>query len=227
MRIRSNLPWLHLFLTHFLLASYETELTTFKTTIMICTEPRHEKTCLQVSDQVRLKPTCSGTEASESHEIAKLETRYIILYRQRTIKALIRLRRCLGWSALLLFACGINRFFHDVAQMQEFLFNILKWKCMYDWCRQKSALRGFKYSYWQARYNYIGSVLFRTSAYQAQTSQKGIILVPGLVAPKPSRTWTSHPIYLSGSSRTTFRVTSFIMGFNSLILFFYVSKFTF
>ena len=42
--------------------------------------------------------------------------------------------------------------------------------------------------------------------YKRQTSQQGTILVPGLVAPKPSRTWTSRPIFSSGSSRTTFRV---------------------
>ena len=44
--------------------------------------------------------------------------------------------------------------------------------------------------------------------YRRQTSQQGTILVPGLVAPKPSRTRTSRLIFLSGSSRTTFRVTS-------------------
>ena len=41
--------------------------------------------------------------------------RDIILSRQRTTKALIRLRGCAGWSAPLLFAYGINRFSHDVA----------------------------------------------------------------------------------------------------------------
>ena len=40
-----------------------------------------------------------------------------ILSRQRTTKALIRLRGCASWSAPLLFAYGINRFSHDVAQM--------------------------------------------------------------------------------------------------------------
>ena len=43
----------------------------------------------------------------------------IILSRQRTTKALIRLRGCAGWSAPLLFAYGINRFSHDVAQMSS------------------------------------------------------------------------------------------------------------
>ena len=44
--------------------------------------------------------------------------------------------------------------------------------------------------------------------YRRQTSQQGTILVPGLVALKPSRTRTSRPIFSSWSSRTTFRVTS-------------------
>ena len=44
-----------------------------------------------------------------------IETKGIILSRQRAIKVLIRLRGCAGLSALLLFAYGINRVFHDVA----------------------------------------------------------------------------------------------------------------
>ena len=44
-----------------------------------------------------------------------IETRGIILSRQRTTKALTRLRGCAGWSARFLFPCGINRFSHDVA----------------------------------------------------------------------------------------------------------------
>ena len=38
-----------------------------------------------------------------------------ILSKQRTTKALIRLRGCAGWSAPLLFAYDINRFSHVVA----------------------------------------------------------------------------------------------------------------
>ena len=44
-----------------------------------------------VSDQVRLKPTCSATEASMRFQILVTETRDITLSRQRTTKALIRL----------------------------------------------------------------------------------------------------------------------------------------
>ena len=46
-----------------------------------------------VCNQVRLKLSCSASEASESHEIANIENRDIILSMQRTTKALIRLRR--------------------------------------------------------------------------------------------------------------------------------------
>ena len=46
-----------------------------------------------VFDQVRLKP---ATEANWRLEISDIETRDIILSRQRTTKALIRLRGCAG-----------------------------------------------------------------------------------------------------------------------------------
>ena len=49
-----------------------------------------------VFDQVRLKPVCSATEASKGLEILDIETRDIIPSRQRTIKALIRLRGYAG-----------------------------------------------------------------------------------------------------------------------------------
>ena len=46
-----------------------------------------------------------------------LESTGIILSRQETTKALIRLRGCPGLSELLLFAYGIHRFSHDNAQL--------------------------------------------------------------------------------------------------------------
>ena len=64
-----------------------------------------------VSDQVRLKLACWATEASMTLKILVTETRDITLSRQRTTKALIRLRGCTGWSAPLLFACGIRHIF--------------------------------------------------------------------------------------------------------------------
>ena len=70
-----------------------------------------------VCDQVRHERACVATEATQRLEISDLETRGIILSRQRTTNALIRLRGCAGWSASLLFAYGINRFSHDVAQL--------------------------------------------------------------------------------------------------------------
>ena len=67
-----------------------------------------EKVSLGVSDQVRLKLACSATGASRRLEILVTETRDIIPSRQRTTKALIRLRGCAGWSAPLLFAFNIR-----------------------------------------------------------------------------------------------------------------------
>ena len=49
-----------------------------------------------VYDQARHKPACAATEASESLEISAIESRDIILSKQRTTKALIRLRGCAG-----------------------------------------------------------------------------------------------------------------------------------
>ena len=70
-----------------------------------------------VFNQVRLKPACSATEASLRLDSSDIESRSIILSRQRTTKVLIRLRECADWSAPLLFAYGINRFSHDVAHI--------------------------------------------------------------------------------------------------------------
>ena len=51
-----------------------------------------------IFDQVRLKPSCSALEMSESCEIANKETRDIILSRQWTTKELIRLHGCASWA---------------------------------------------------------------------------------------------------------------------------------
>ena len=63
-----------------------------------------------VCDQGRLKSACAATKARQRLEISDIETKGIILSRQWTTKALIRLRRCAGWSAPLLFAYGITGF---------------------------------------------------------------------------------------------------------------------
>ena len=73
-----------------------------------------------VCDQARHKPACAATEASLSLEILAIASRGIVLSRQRTTKALIRLRRCADWSAPLLFTYGINRFSHDVVQYYDY-----------------------------------------------------------------------------------------------------------
>ena len=54
-----------------------------------------------VFDQVRHKPACTATEASERLEILDIETRGIILSKQWTV----------------LFAYGKNRFSKDMAQI--------------------------------------------------------------------------------------------------------------
>ena len=64
-----------------------------------------------VSNQVRLKLACSATEASMKFEFLVTETRDITLTRQRTTKALIRLRGCPVRSAPLLFAYDIRHLF--------------------------------------------------------------------------------------------------------------------
>ena len=47
-----------------------------------------------------------------------------MLSRQRTTKALIRLRECAAWSAPLLFTYDINRFPHDVAHYDVAVYDI-------------------------------------------------------------------------------------------------------
>ena len=73
----------------------------------------------------RLKPGCSATEASNRHEMAKLEILYIYIY-------YLGSEQQRHWSdcrsAPLLFAHGINRFFHDVAHLSlTFLFAFFKY----------------------------------------------------------------------------------------------------
>ena len=74
-------------------------------------EPHHEKTCLRGLRPVLTQTACTATEARYSLEKSDIETRGIIPSRQLTTKVLIRLHKCAGWSAPLLFAYDINRFF--------------------------------------------------------------------------------------------------------------------
>ena len=64
-----------------------------------------------VSDQAKYKLAYAATKASLSLEISAIESRDIILSKQRTTKALIRLRRCAGWSAPLLVASDKRHIF--------------------------------------------------------------------------------------------------------------------
>ena len=73
--------------------------------------PSNENVSSGVCDQLRFKPACAATETSQNLEILDLETRDIILSKEQTTKALIRLRGCAGWSAPLLFAYGIRHIF--------------------------------------------------------------------------------------------------------------------
>ena len=64
-----------------------------------------------VCDQSRLKLACAAAVASYSLEILEIASICIFLSKQRITKVLIRLCRCAGWSALLLFAYGIKQVF--------------------------------------------------------------------------------------------------------------------
>ena len=66
-------------------------------------EPRNEKTCLR---SLRSGKTQTG---------------------------LLRLRGCASWSAPLLFACGINRFSHDVAHLWLWLFLCISFIILQTW----------------------------------------------------------------------------------------------
>ena len=84
----------------------------------IITEPRHEKTCPGFVTRVDSNRPAQ-LQRVDSLENLDIETRDIILSRQRTIEVLISLRWCAGWSAHLFFAYGINRFSHDVAHIRH------------------------------------------------------------------------------------------------------------
>ena len=52
------------------------------------------KTVFGDCEQVRLKLACSATETRQRLEFSAIASKGIILFRQRTTKALIRMRRC-------------------------------------------------------------------------------------------------------------------------------------
>ena len=77
-----------------------------------------------VFDQVRLKLAWSATETIYRLEISAISSRDILLSRRWKTKALIRLRGRESWSAVLLFAYGINRFYHDMAHIIKVTGNV-------------------------------------------------------------------------------------------------------
>ena len=95
-----------------------------------------------VCNQLRLKLVCAATEASQWLEISDIETRDTILSRRRTTKVQIRLHRCAGWSASLLFAYGINTYLMPwlILQQNQNLFDKqahLHVKCNWAGCTWK------------------------------------------------------------------------------------------
>ena len=58
--------------------------------------PRHEKTYLRGYRPGKTQPACAATETRYRLEKSDIETRGIILSRQRKTKALIRLCGCAG-----------------------------------------------------------------------------------------------------------------------------------
>ena len=62
------------------------------------------KPVLGMSDKVRFKPACSATETSHKIEIGLIASLAMTISTKGITKALIRLHRCAGCSAPLLFA---------------------------------------------------------------------------------------------------------------------------
>ena len=71
----------------------------------------HENVSSRIFNQVRFKPACWATETSWNLETLDRASIHIILSKQWKTKVLIRLHRCTGWSALLLFTYGIRHIF--------------------------------------------------------------------------------------------------------------------
>ena len=67
------------------------------------------------------KPPSKRCHIRSSLEILALASICITLARQRTARVMIRLQGCAGWSVPFLFANGINRFSHDVAQLSDLM----------------------------------------------------------------------------------------------------------
>ena len=57
-----------------------------------------------IYNKASFNPVYSATETSKKIEISHEASFHIILSKKRITKAMVRLRRCAGWSALVLFA---------------------------------------------------------------------------------------------------------------------------
>ena len=88
------------------------------------------KTVFGVSDKARLKPVSSATETSQNVEISPVASQDMILFNKRITMALIRLRVCAGWSALVLFANPrrqvFSRLFYTLYTSWSFFLRALK-----------------------------------------------------------------------------------------------------
>ena len=59
---------------------------------------------------MRFKVVCPAIETSQKTEISQVASLDMVLSNKRITKVLIRLHRCAGWSAPLLFAHPADRF---------------------------------------------------------------------------------------------------------------------
>ena len=75
------------------------------------------KPVFRVSDRVRFKPVLSAEETSWEIEKWLVASLDMILSNKRITKMLIRLRKCAGWSATLLFTNTEDRFSRVEAHM--------------------------------------------------------------------------------------------------------------
>ena len=83
------------------------------------------KSVFSVSDHVRLKATCSATEAIQNVEIHPEARLDIMLSNKQIITSSIGLRGCVGWSASLLFACKKGQVFSQGGPIKR----LAKGKC--------------------------------------------------------------------------------------------------
>ena len=98
-----------------------------------------------VTDQARHKPACAATE------ISAIESRDIILSKQRITKALIRLCGCAGWSESLLFAYDIRHIFNGPAHIYK-LHKVLNKLQTLHIVRRKVFWTNYEYMYLDERF---------------------------------------------------------------------------